>query len=62
VKRYAIDPLVPKGSPAPGDVNYDERKTMENLTRMDMVLAAIAGVILLAGLWMLLDGAWSARE
>jgi hypothetical protein len=35
---------------------------MENLTRMDMVLAAIAGVILLAGLWMLLDGAWSARE
>jgi hypothetical protein len=35
---------------------------MENLTRMDMVLAASAGVILRAGLWMLLDGAWSARE
>jgi hypothetical protein len=35
---------------------------MENLTGMDMVLAAVAGVILLGGLWMLLDGAWSARE
>lgn len=39
-----------------------ERRTMENLTGMDMVLAAVAGVILLGGLWMLLDGAWSARE